>query len=136
MINNIHWTEPSFYEEKFFESHILDKAEQELLHKWASENDCLDKYYDLVIEQFIHSGNFDTAYYNFGDFIKPNLKQFNRKQFLALFEGINNNRQCHAHKYAKDNNTEIKEHADLILGSDFDYEGKYSKVEFIESKEK
>ncbi|WP_156414547.1 hypothetical protein [Bacillus sp. G1(2015b)] len=136
MIKDIHWTEQTFYEEKFYESHILDKAERDLLYKWASENECLDKYYDLVIEQFTHSSSFDTADYNFGIFIKQNLKQFNREQFLALFDGINSNRQCHAHKYAKDNNTEIKVHADLILGSNFDYEEEYPNVEFIESKEK
>jgi hypothetical protein len=136
LIKNIHWTEPSFYEEKFSESYILDKDEQRLLFIWATEYDCLEKYYELVIEQFVHSGNFDTAYYNFGDFIKPNLKQFNREQFLLLFGGINRNRQCHAHKYAKDNNTEIKVYADLILGADFDYKGKFPQVEFIEVKEK
>ncbi|MGG3989717.1 hypothetical protein [Heyndrickxia ginsengihumi] len=136
LIKNIHWTEHSYYEEKFYESYILNKAEMDLLYNWALENDCTDKYYDLLIEQFIHSGNFDTANYNFRDFIKPNLKQFNREQFLALFDGINRNRQCHGHKYAKDNNTEIKAHSDLILGSDFDYKGNYPNVQFIESKEK
>ena len=132
MIKKIHWTEPSYMEERFYESHILDKAECELLFKWASENECIDKYYDLVIEQFIHSSNYDTAYYNFGTFIKPNLKKFNREQFLALFEGINDNRQCHDHRYAKTNNTEIKVIADLILGSDFEYKKTFPNVEFIE----
>jgi hypothetical protein len=135
LIEGIHWTEHGYYEEKFNESHILDKSEQALMFKWASENDCTDNYYDLLIEQYIHSGNFDTAYFNYGDFIQPNLKQFNRKHFLALFEGINRNRQCHGHKYAEDNNLEIKKHSDLILGSDFDYKGKFSNVQFKEDKE-
>lgn len=135
LIKEIHWTEYGYYEEKFGESHILDKVEQALLLKWASENDCIDKYYDLLIEQFIHSANFDTAYYNYGDFIQPNLKQFKREQFFALFDGINRNRQCHGHKYAKGNSSEIKKHSDLILGSDYDYKGKFSNVEFKEDKE-
>jgi hypothetical protein len=136
MIKEIHWTEQTYYEEKFYESYILDKTELDLLYRWAAENECIDKYNNLVIEQFIHSSNFDTADFNFGIFIKPNLKHFNREQFLALFKGIDNNRQCHAHKYARDNNTEIKVHADLILGSDFDYKAKFPKVDFIERKAK
>lgn len=133
LIEEIHWNEHTF-EERFYESHILDKAERELLFKWASESDCKEKYYDLMIKQFVHSGNFDTADHNFDVFIKPNLKQFNREQFLTLFDGINRNRQCHAHRYAKDHNTSIKAYSDLILGAEFDYQGKFSKVQFVEGK--
>ncbi|MEC0273896.1 hypothetical protein [Peribacillus frigoritolerans] len=131
--NKIHWTEQT-YEERFYEQHILSKEERELLLDWATENDCVSKYYDLLIKQFVHSGNFDTADINFDVFIKPNLKQLNREQFLALYDGINRNRQCHAHRFAKGNNASIKTESDLILGSDFDYKGKYSNVEFLESK--
>ncbi|MCY8489353.1 hypothetical protein [Bacillus atrophaeus] len=134
LIKDIHWEEYT-YEERFYESHILDRAERELLLKWASENDCIDKYYDLLIQQFVHSGNFDTADHNYDVFIKPNLKQFNREQFLTLYDGINRNRQCHAHRFAKSNNTQIKTYSDLILGSDFDYEGEFPRVEFKEDKE-
>lgn len=134
LIDNLHWKDYT-YEEKFYQNHILDKAEREMLFKWASENGCLVKYFDLLIKQFVHSGNFDTADHNYEAFIKPNLKEFNRDQFLSLFDGINRNRQCHAHRFAKSNNTQIKTYSDLILGSDFDYKGKFSNVQFKEDKE-
>lgn len=135
LIKGIHSSEYGYYEEKFSESHILDRAEQALLFKWASENDCVINYYDLLIKQYTHSGDFDTAYYNYGDLIKPDLKQFNRNHFLDLFDGINRNRQCHGHKYAKDNNSEIRKYSDLILGPDFDYKSKFPNVQFKEDKE-
>ncbi|MGG4265800.1 hypothetical protein [Peribacillus simplex] len=72
----IHWTDYTF-EERFHKRHILKKDEQELLLEWASENDCVDKYYDLLIQQFVYSANFDSADRNYDIFIKPNLKQFN-----------------------------------------------------------
>ena len=98
--------------------------------KWALENDCEEKYYDLLIKQFGYSGNFDTADINFDTIIKPNLTHFNREQFLALYDGINRNRQCHGHRYANNNNSRIKEQSDKILGSDFDYPEKFPKVKF------
>lgn len=133
LINELHWKDYS-YEERFHESHILDENEREMLFKWASENDCIEKYYDLLIKQFVHSGNFNTADINFDVFIEPNLSKFNREQFLALYDGINRNRQCHAHRYAKNNNTQIKAYSDLILGSNFDYKDKFTSVEFKEEQ--
>ncbi|MGE7760998.1 hypothetical protein [Peribacillus sp. NPDC097895] len=133
LIEEIHWTELTS-EERFYEQHILDKEERELLLKWATENDCVDKYYDLLIKQFVHSSNYDTADHNYDVFIQPNLKQFNREQFLAIYEGINRNRQCYAHRFAKSNNTGIKRQSDLILGSEFDYKGKYPYVQFNDGK--
>jgi len=132
LIKDIHWKEQGFMEEKFNESYILDKDDKTLLFKWAFENDCLDKYYDLLIQQFVHSGDFNTAHYNFGDFIEDNLKHFKRDHFLSLYSGINRNRQCYGHKYAKGDNTIIKGYSDLILGAEFDYKGKYSNVSFRE----
>lgn len=133
LIDSLHGKEYT-YEESFFESYILDRSEREILFKWASENDCIEKYYDLLIKQFVHSGNFDTADINYDAFIKENLSKFNREQFLALYDGINRNRQCHAHRYAKFNNTQIKVYSDLILGADFDYKGKFTRVEFKEDQ--
>src|SRR5690606_3129437 len=97
LIDNLHGNEYT-YEERFYEYHILDEAERKILLNWASENDCIGKYYDLLIKQFIHSGNYDTADYNFNVIIKPNLPVFKREQFLDLYDGINRNRQCHAHR--------------------------------------
>ncbi|MEP9407335.1 hypothetical protein ABKP09_13520 [Peribacillus frigoritolerans] len=129
LIEDLHWTDYTF-EERFHAIRFLRKEELELLLTWASENDCVDKYYDLLIQQFIHSENFDTADHNYEVIIKPNLNKFNREQFLELFDGINKNRQCHAHRFAKGNNSNIKAHSDLRLGSDFDYEGKFRHVQF------
>ncbi|MBT2254439.1 hypothetical protein [Priestia megaterium] len=131
LIKEIHWTEHSS-EERFYEQHILDRNETNLLLEWASEHDCLVKYYDLLIKQFIHSSDFNTADYNFDKFIEPNLKHFNREQFLDLYDGINRNRQCYAQRYAKGNNTKIKIYSDVILGGDFKYKEKYRNVEFAE----
>lgn len=129
LIEDLHWTDYTF-EERFHAIRLLRKEELELLLTWASENDCVNKYYDLLIQQFVHSENFDTADHNYEVIIKPNLNKFNREQFLELFDGINKNRQCHAHRFAKGNNSNIKAHSDLILGSDFDYEGKFRHVQF------
>jgi hypothetical protein len=133
LISDMHWEEHGFSEMKYHGSHILSKEERELLYKWSYESECLEIFYELAIKQFIHSGNFDTAYYNFKDFIEPNLKTFNRQHFLMLFNGIDSNRQCHGHKYAKDQNTQIKKYSDLILGTDFKYDDKFPKVNFSES---
>ncbi|WP_406866887.1 hypothetical protein AB0764_10515 [Priestia megaterium] len=131
LIEEIHWKEDT-YEERFFKRHLLETAETKLLFEWASENDCPDKYYDLLIKQFIHSGNFHAADFSFDTFIEPNLKHFNREQFLDLYDGINRNRQCYAQRYATFNNAKIKPYSDVILGADFKYEEKYPNVEFKE----
>lgn len=133
LISDMHSEEHGFSEMKYHESHILSKEELELLNMWSGENECLDIFYELVIKQFVYSGNFDTAYYNFKDFIEPNLRNFNREHFIMLFNGMNRNRQCHAHKYAKDQNTQIKKYSDLILGTDFNYFDKFPKVNFSEN---
>ena len=131
LIKEMHWTEYGYSEEKFYESYILlDKNERDLLFSWASENDCLDKYYHLLIQQFIHSSNYDTADHTFRLFIEPNLKHFNREHFLSLYDGINRNRQCHGRRDAKYDNTQIKKYSDSVLGSDFDYKGKFPNVTF------
>ncbi|MED3909018.1 hypothetical protein P4597_07435 [Peribacillus simplex] len=57
LTKEIHRTE----QKGFNEQHILDNEERELLLKWATENDSVDKYYDLLIQQFVHSSNFDSA---------------------------------------------------------------------------
>lgn len=44
----------------FNEQHILDKR-KEIIGKAAPENDCVDKYYDLLIQRFVHGSNLDTA---------------------------------------------------------------------------
>lgn len=130
LISDMHFEEYGPYEKKYYESHILNKEERELLYKWSNENECLSLYYELVINQFTHSSNYDTAHYNFRDFIEPNLRNFNREHFLLLFEGIESNRQCHAHKYANDENKKVKKYSDLILGPDFNYDVQYPKVKF------
>lgn len=133
LINEMHYNVQEF-ELRFYKKHSLSKYERQLLLYWASENDCLDKYYDLLIKQFVYSSSYDSADLNFDVFIKPNLDKFNREQFLAIYNGINSNRQCHEHRNAKDNNTKIKAYSDEILGADFDYQGKYPNVKFIEVK--
>ncbi|WP_144477865.1 hypothetical protein [Peribacillus simplex] len=97
LTKEIHRTE----QKGFNEQHILDNEERELLLKWATENDSVDKYYDLLIQQFVHSSNFDTADHNYDVFIQPNLKQFNREQFLEIYDGIIRNRQCYAHRFGR-----------------------------------
>lgn len=132
LIDKMHDSERGYIEEKFYHRYILKKDEQELLFSWASENACLNKYYDLMICQLIYSNNFNTADYTFDEFIFPNLKLFNREQFLVMYDGISKNRQCLGHKYAISNNTQIKKYSDLVLGSDFDYKEKFPNISFIE----
>ena len=80
----------------FNEQHIQDKR-KEIIGKAAPENDCVDKYYDLLIQRFVHGSNFSRQ--NYDVFIQPNLKQFNREQFLAIYDGINRNHQCYGHRF-------------------------------------
>jgi len=130
LIDELHYRESGFTEYKYSAYYILNKNDTELLFRWALENDCLNKYYELLIQQFVYSVNFNTAHYNFLDFIENNLKHFNREHFLSLYSGINRNRQCYAHNHAISDNKIIKGYSDLVLGTDFDYENNYPNVAF------
>jgi hypothetical protein len=130
LIKEMHIVQYGFFENMFYANHFLNADEMKLLYSWASENDCLDKYYHLLIQQFVHSSNYETANINFRDYIEPNLKHFNREHFLSLYDGINSNRQCYGRRDAKYDNNKIKKYSDLILGSDFDYKGKFPNVTF------
>jgi len=133
LIDKMHEVEHGYFEEKFSQYYTLvDKDERKLLLKWASENDCVDKYYELLIQQYTHSYDFESARINFDIFIEDNLQHFNRKHFLSLYGGINRNRQCYGNKYSQGDNTIAKSYSDLKLGADFDYKGKYPNVSFRE----
>jgi len=133
LIEELHWTDYTF-EELFKKRYLLTTSDRTLLLNWAVDNECEEKYYDLLVKQFVHSGNFDAADRNFDNLIKPNLSHFKREQILEILQGINDNRQCHAHRYADYNNSILKEYSDKILGADFDYEGKFPKVGFKEKE--
>ncbi|USL32936.1 hypothetical protein [Priestia megaterium] len=133
LIDKMHDLEHGYFEEKFSQYYTLvDRDERKLLLKWAVENDCVNKYYKLLITQYTYSFDFESARINFGIFIEDNLKHFNREHFLSLYDGINRNRQCHGSKYSQGDNTIVKRYSDLKLGADFDYKGKYTKVSFRE----
>ncbi|WP_404323732.1 hypothetical protein LG298_07510 [Cytobacillus firmus] len=134
LIENMHSSEFTS-EERFSKKYILKNEDRKLLVRWAVESGCVDKYYDLLVHQAVYSSSFDAADRNFDNFIKPNLKHLKREHFLTLLDGYNRNRQCHGHRFAKQNNTKIKEYSDIILGSNFDYEGEYPNIEFKEETE-
>lgn len=130
LIENMHQSEEGYSEEKLYDLHNVTDDEWKLLYSWAQEGDCLEKYYDLLIQQFVYSKNFNTADRRFDNLILPNAEHFNRNQFLELYEGINKNRQCYGHRFAELNHSKLKPFSDTILGDDFDYKEHFPKVHF------
>jgi len=139
LINNLHQkrkTKSSGYNDEVCEiNYDLKRDDQDILFKWSEENECTDLYYELLIQQFIHSESFNKADSNYVRFIEKNIKHFSEKHFIILLEGINDNFQCYGRNLAKQNNSEIKEFADLILGKDFNYMERYPKIEFMDQNE-
>ncbi len=127
-----HNSEPSYHGEVFSIQYLLEPEDKRLLKRWATDNSCLESYYHLLIDQYVHSGNFATADRLFDYHISSILEELNGEHFIALFEGIKDNTQLHWRGNASLENTKIKRYADKVLGTDFDYEDKFPLVEFEE----
>lgn len=118
--------------ETFLLEYELSGYELNLLKNWARENEALQEYYSFLINLFINAQNYYSANTYYKLYIQKNLEKFNREHFITLLNGINSNAQCYRRNRAKSDNTEIISFAEPILESDFNFEDKYSHIEFYE----
>lgn len=102
-----------------------------LLIDWSEKAESRQLLNNLLIKYYAKSRTFDNATSNYEKFIAPYLDTFNSANLENLLEGINNNTQCHNHRYAIQHNHEVKERA-RYLKVDFDYEIRFPHLRFPE----
>jgi hypothetical protein len=78
--------------------------------------------YNLAIDIYCRSGNFNRADSNFSDFIETNLSQFNTENILRLLDGIDNNSQTYDRRRAPDDHAKIYNRCIEVLGTGFDFD--------------
>ncbi|WP_068776976.1 hypothetical protein [Paenibacillus sp. FJAT-26967] len=94
----------------------------------AEDQGLQTKVYELNIVIFGKSYNFDQTDYNYSNFIKPFIQNFNRENMLNLLNVANNNSQIYwdDRSRKREEAREIKQFADQVLGEGFDY-AQYSR---------
>ncbi|MFF2907311.1 hypothetical protein [Paenibacillus sp. NPDC057934] len=99
----------------------------------ATKNGNLYEFYNLMIEHYKHSTNFNTAEWSFDHCIQPFISAFDKEQILALLDSVNSNRQVHdtRRRYFTSEIKQIKARADELLESDFEYETKSPDINFL-----
>jgi len=109
----------------------LTEISWERLCGLARECSCVSESVDIAIAYYARSRNFDSANVFFDRFIIPCLDSMSREQVLSLLDDIENNGQTYRRRRACEDHGKVKQRADQVLGTDFDYSG---YPHFIESQ--
>ncbi|AVQ98103.1 hypothetical protein OBCHQ24_03305 [Oceanobacillus iheyensis] len=111
-------------------TYTLVQEDISFLESLAAENGCDNEFYELLIKNFAESQSFNSADIRFENCILPYLSNFERKEFVLIFEAINKNSQIYYRRKSKSDNNIIKEYSDQIFGENFDYPTEYPNFEF------
>jgi hypothetical protein len=106
----------------------LSNDDIKCLEKLAKSNDCLDIFYELLINQYFHSSTFDTADILFDSFISPYYKNFKKDHFELLFSGANENPQCYGRKYGAPEHKKLLSVAKALYEDDFNFLDAYENI--------
>lgn len=133
LADRYHQEEPTYYGSKYcLIKHGFDSSDIKFLRKLATQNDCLFEFYELMIDHYKHSTDFNMAGLCYDFCISPHLSKFNKENIVNLLEAVNSNRQVHDTK-RRNFSSEIKiimERADELLDSNFPYDEKFPEITF------
>ncbi|SEG79588.1 hypothetical protein [Paenibacillus sp. UNC499MF] len=100
----------------------VDESEIKKLLEIASTDGLQSKVYDLMIIIFGKSPNFDQSDYRYLHYIKPYLENYTEDNFHNLLQAINSNSQIYWRRSIREQNREVKQYSDRVLGVAFDYD--------------
>lgn len=131
--NRYHQEEPTYFGTRYFLTrHCFNSNDIKFLRKLAIQKDNMTEFYELMIDHYKHSTDFNTAEHNFDHCISPHLSAFNKDQLVSLLEAVNSNRQVHdtRRRYFSTEIKVIKARADEVFDPDFPYDEKFPEIKF------
>lgn len=133
LADRYHQEEPAYYGTKYYLiRHAFIHSDIKFLRDLATLKGCLSEFYDLMIEHYKHSTNFNTAEFSYDYCISPYLSAFNEEKMVSLLEAVNSNRQVHdtRRRFFSSEIKRIKARADELLGPDFPYDKQFPEITF------
>ena len=135
---------PAFFLHSSFEDHaeaIIEKVKKvddiattevnqntwSYILRVAKESGNREKAYEIGIELYVRSSNFNTADLFFDSIIKPHLSSFSKAQLQRLLEGTEGNDQTYKRSQAYSDYKEIRLRIEELFGDNFDW-SPYPKV--------
>jgi len=99
----------------------LNKITWDRLYPIAREHDCQSLMYDIAVQMYVKSINFDSAARFYRDFVVPHIEHFTKEQLVILLKGIEGNNQTYGRRGTNVDHKIIKNRCDAVFGNSFDY---------------